>query len=125
MSGFLLDTQILVWLQTGDPRLPKAAREQLLETASNLRVSAVTAWEYSDLLQRGRLPIDGGLNDLVEAYDLVLLDLPAGLWTLAQQLPELHRDPLDRMMIAHALHADLTLVSADETVRRYPVRCLW
>lgn len=34
-------------------------------------------------------------------------------------------DPVDRMLIAHAIHADLTLVSADETMRRYPVRSLW
>jgi PIN domain nuclease of toxin-antitoxin system len=36
-----------------------------------------------------------------------------------------HGDPVDRMLIAHALHAGLTLVTADETIRRYPVPTIW
>lgn len=36
-----------------------------------------------------------------------------------------HGDPVDRMLIAHAIHADLTLVTADGLMRRYPVKSLW
>jgi len=56
---------------------------------------------------------------------LETVDLPADIWRLAVTLPDLHRDPVDRMLIAHALHLDATLVTADVTMHRYPVRCLW
>ena len=42
-----------------------------------------------------------------------------------QELPEIHDDPFDRMLVAQALVDDLDLVSGDERIRRYPVRTVW
>lgn len=61
----------------------------------------------------------------MDRLEAVVLPLPQEVWMLAEGLPDLHRDPIDRMLIAHAIHADLTLVTADEVIRRYPVRTLW
>jgi PIN domain nuclease of toxin-antitoxin system len=54
-----------------------------------------------------------------------LLDFPASLWELAETLPDIHRDPADRMLVAHAIAADLVLVTADRRMAEYPVRILW
>jgi PIN domain nuclease of toxin-antitoxin system len=43
----------------------------------------------------------------------------------ADSLPDIHRDPVDRMLIAHAIAAGLVLVTADRQIDRYPVRTLW
>ena len=47
------------------------------------------------------------------------------LWTMAGALPPIHGDPVDRMLIAHAISLDDILITADKTIRRYPVRTLW
>jgi PIN domain nuclease of toxin-antitoxin system len=93
--------------------------------SNRLYVSAVTAWEYADLQHRGRFPPEADLTQTLELLNATVLDYPAGAWRLAFGLPDLHRDPVDRMLIAHAIHADFTLVSADETIRSYPGRSLW
>ena len=85
----------------------------------------MTAWEYSDLHGRGRLGPIGTLETLQTALGLLIQDFPADLWRRASDLPPLHRDPVDRMLVAHAMQAGMILVSADETVRRYPVNTLW
>ncbi|WP_368039917.1 PIN domain-containing protein [Sphingomonas bacterium] len=53
------------------------------------------------------------------------MPLPLDIWRLLATMPMLHRDPVDRMLIAHAIHDNLTLVTADAMIRRYPVRSLW
>lgn len=121
----LIDTQALVWIGMGAEKLSRTAEAALFDGAVELFVSAVTAFEFADLSQRGRFGADLPLDPLLDALGATLLDYPAACWRLMPMLPALHRDPVDRMLIAHAIVADLTLVTADETMRRYSVRTLW
>ncbi len=90
-----------------------------------LIVSAVVAWEFSDLALRGRFPVGVNLTDLIESFALTIVSFPADAWALAKTLPDIHRDPVDRMLVAHAIYGNHILVSADEKIRRYPVNTLW
>ena len=92
---------------------------------AELFTSAVTAFELADLQARGRIEMTEDLATFAAPLGLSVLDLPANAWTVAAGLPDIHRDPVDRMMIAHALIGDFTLVTVDEKVRRYPIRTLW
>lgn len=121
----LIDTHALVWLGEGNPRLPVAVLDRLIDPDADLLVSAVTAYEYADLQHRGRIPAGAHLSDLQNRLMFSLLDYPADLWTLAAALPPIHRDPVDRMLVAHAMALDATLVTADVTLRQYPVATLW
>lgn len=121
----LIDTHVLVWAVADSRRLSARARSCLTVPGQQLLVSAVTAWEYGDLYQRGRLDRAGPLDDVLHALSIEVIALPAELWRLASSLPPIHLDPMDRMLIAHAVHADLTLVTADADIRRYPVRTIW
>jgi PIN domain nuclease of toxin-antitoxin system len=121
----LLDTQVLVWFGLDDRRLSAVFREKLLDADVRFLVSGVTAFELEDLRVRGRLGSVDSVGVLVAGLGAALLDFPAEAARIVPLLPDLHRDPVDRMLIAHAIHADLTLVTADATVRRYPVRTLW
>lgn len=97
-----------------------------MESVKNVcYVSAVTAWEFVDLNQRGRFGANLDFAQLVDRFQIELLAFPSDAWKLIPQLPNLHRDPVDRMLIAHALHSGLTLVTSDETMRAYPVQSLW
>jgi PIN domain nuclease of toxin-antitoxin system len=123
--ALLLDTQILVWASSGDPRLPASARSAMARPDEALLVSAVVAWEFTDLEQRGRFPVGVNLPDLIESFQMEIVDFPAGAWALAASLPDVHRDPVDRMLVAHAILGGHTLVTADANIRRYPVKTLW
>lgn len=121
----LLDTHVLVWIGAGDERLPTAVLDRLFDPAQELALSAVTAYEYADLHHRGRIPAAAELVALQDQLGLRMIDFPADLWAIAATLPALHGDPIDRMLIAHALSLDLELVSADRMIRQYPIRVVW
>lgn len=123
--ALLIDTQILLWIGNGDPRLPTHIREILLDVDSELFVSAVTAWEFVDLEDRGRFPQTVSFMAIIDRLDARLIDYPADAWTLVRSLPKIHLDPVDRMVVAHAMLAGLTLVSSDAKMRQYPVKTLW
>lgn len=120
----LLDTQILVWLVTGDRRLHAEWIAAISNPDSQLATSAVTAFEYADLKLRGRLPVSEPLSELQARFGMVVEPLPAECWSVASELPTIHRDPVDRMLVAHALVAQAIIVTADANIRRYPVACV-
>lgn len=105
--------------------LSLAAKRAIGAEDADLCLSAVTAFEYSDLVRRERLPLAPGLGDLLEGFAIALIDYPSAAARLAPLLPMIHLDPVDRMLIAHALAADATLVTADENMHAYPARTLW
>ena len=120
----LLDTQILVWMVTGDRRMQPAVLQAIVDPEASLHVSAVVAYEYADLQVRRRLPVTETLDELAGRFELTFEALPAECWRIAIGLPLVHRDPVDRMLIAHALAGDWTLATADANIRRYPVSCI-
>lgn len=121
----IFDTHALVWFAAGSALFGRAAKQQSDQPETRIFVSAVTAYEYADLRARGRLG-DAPPLDLLEAeMGYQLLDLPGSVWEIASALPDIHRDPVDRMLIAHAIAANLVLVSADRNIHGYPVRTLW
>ena len=121
----IFDTHALFWLTADHPRLSKKVIAALADPDTQVFVSAVTAWEYGDLHLRGRLPGSVSLREMRDEIGFELLDFPASAWRHAEMLPDLHRDPVDRMLVAHAIEADLTIATADPTIPRYPVRTLW
>lgn len=120
----LLDTQILVWMVNGDSRLRTDWIAAISDTAASLHVSAVVAFEYTDLQLRKRIPTDEPMEELVQRFDLTMEGYPADCWRLAAALPQIHRDPIDRMLVAHALAGGFTLATADTNIRKYPVTVL-
>ncbi len=120
----LLDTHILSWMAVAPRKLSKTARA-LLDDGEPLHVSALIAFEFDDLVRRGRMPGTPMLEDLIAPFALQILDFPTDCWRIASALPQVHGDPVDRMLIAHAIHADLPIVTADGKIPHYPVRIIW
>lgn len=123
--AMLIDTHALAWIASDDPRLSHGARDAVTDGRARMLVSAVTAYEFADMNQRGRFGADLPLDQLLRRLDAEVLDFPAACWRLAVSLPPIHRDPVDRMLVAHAIHVDAALISADAHIHRYPVRWLW
>ncbi|WBH18392.1 type II toxin-antitoxin system VapC family toxin [Sphingomonas radiodurans] len=121
----MVDTQALVWAITDSPRLSSAARSVLVDVDEDVFISAVTAFEFVDLNRRGRFGVDLPFEAVLSQLEATVLATPAELWTTIDALPPIHRDPVDRMLIAHAVHADLPIVTADAAMSHYPVRIIW
>ena len=121
----ILDTHVLLWLVTGHRQLSQALIARLADPDTRCFVSAVTAWEYSDLHRRGRLPASVPLPVAQERFGFAILDLPSDVWTQAEALPDIHGDPVDRMLVAHTRALGMTLATSDRDIRRYPVETLW
>lgn len=121
----LLDTHTLVWLGAGSSKLSRTAHSAIEASNARLLVSGVVAFEYADLLNRNRLPDAVPLAGLINDFEMALIDYPAKAWEFARTLPDIHRDPVDRMLIAHGLYLDCALVTVDAKIRRYPVKIVW
>jgi PIN domain nuclease of toxin-antitoxin system len=121
----LLDTHALIWALEGSPKLSKSARRAIEDGSNMVLVSAVSAWEIAIKKALGRLRVP---SDLIEAVDAVgFIRRPIGFAEAErlESLPQLHTDPFDRMLVAHALEEGATMVTRDEHIRRYPVPVLW
>jgi PIN domain nuclease of toxin-antitoxin system len=123
--NLVLDTHVLVWIGSGSATFSSLARAAIEDDSTNLFVSAVTAWEFADLAARKRIPQSVPFDTLQRELSFDVLDVPASLWMLAASLPHHHGDPIDRMLIAHTLSLGMTLISADRTIRLYPVQTIW
>jgi PIN domain nuclease of toxin-antitoxin system len=120
----LLDTHVLIWMSIAPDRLSgKAAR--LLMEAEFLCVSVVSGWEYGMKRRRHPEQFLADFDSLLAGLDFRPLGMPFELHRYAEQLPPIHQDPFDRMLIAQAIDQELTLVTADKLIRRYPVETLW
>jgi PIN domain nuclease of toxin-antitoxin system len=104
-----------------DQRLSAMQREALGNPDNEILVSPVIAYELTHLQMTTRIPLREPMDRLQQLIGFDFIDLPHGLWRAVGELPDIHRDPIDRMLIAHALSDDMILVTADATIRRYPV----
>lgn len=124
----LLDTHIALWAVVGSRALPARARQAIL-AADDVFVSVASVWEVAikHLLGKGEMPVSAG--QAMQAFGdagYQLLDITPAHVMHMEQLPMLHKDPFDRLLVAQAHVEPLTLITADEQVGRYggPVMCL-
>jgi PIN domain nuclease of toxin-antitoxin system len=120
---YLLDSHILIWLDSGDDRLKPAVLE-ILRRSERRYLSAVTAWELSLKQAAGKLRLRKPVGSMLETFGLVELPIAIRHGDRAAQLPMHHRDPFDRMLVAQALVEDLILVTGDGELAHYGVPIL-
>ena len=125
----LLDTHTLIWWATEPERLPSRIFNFLTEPTNELLLSVASIWEMQIKCQSGKLNFGRPLSQLILNQQVqnglnVLPVEPSHIYAL-QSLPDVHRDPFDRIMIAQAIVEDLSFVSADSACRQYPVPTLW
>ena len=119
----LLDTHLLLWAAVFPERLPEKAGQLMSDMANTLYFSTVSIWEISIKLSRPckDLAIDvrewrtGMLNNGYQEISINSLHAMD-----VRNLPDLHKDPFDRLLLAQAMREDLTLVTADELLASYP-----
>ena len=120
---YLLDTLLLVWTANQRGRLSKTAVELIDDPGNDLYFSSISIWEVAikQGLQRGGLSVDAKVlrRGLLEAgYRELALTSDHGIAIL--NLPPIHQDPFDRILIAQAISEGITLLTSDNLIARYP-----
>ena len=115
----LLDTHVYLWWLQDHPNLSKSARTRIIG-ASTVYISSASIWEATIKASIGKLEVD--VNQLVlEIVNSGFQELPisAKHAAMVAQLPDIHRDPFDRILVAQALCEPLRLLTADGILCQY------
>lgn len=121
----LLDTQIALWAIQGHGSLGRRATELIADPVNGIWVSAVSIWEIAikHPLQRGSpndMPIPGReARALFEEAGYHLLPVSAEHAAAVDDLPPIHADPFDRMLVAQALTEPMRLLTRDARLGEY------
>ena len=123
----LLDTHVFLWLLAEPERLGQHLAS--VEGAGNdLLVSAASSWEIAIKVRLGRLSLPDDpkryVPDRMRALGAEPLPVEHAHALAVADLPTLHRDPFDRVLVAQARHLELTIVTADADIARYDVRTI-
>ena len=126
--NLLLDTNALLWWYAANRRLGKHARATIARDASEVRVSAASAWEIAVKVQTGRLtfpePVAVWIPAAIEDSGFRPLTVTIEHAIAVANLPMRHADPFDRMLIAQAQTENLTIVTSDTVFDDYDVKVL-
>lgn len=120
----ILDTHILLWWWDDSPKLPQKARDLIADLDNEVFVSAVSITEIAVKKAIGRLEVHDDFAQGIEDDGFTELPLIAAHGGRLAQLPLIHRDPFDRMLIVQAQAEDAALVTVDDKIRRYDVKTL-
>jgi PIN domain nuclease of toxin-antitoxin system len=114
----LLDTHLLLWALAAPAKLPAAARKQI--EAAEVFVSAASIWEISIKSALGKLEADPQeVLAAISPAGFVLLPITGEHAAKVRELPTLHKDPFDRMLVAQASVEPMILLTNDEALRKY------
>jgi PIN domain nuclease of toxin-antitoxin system len=124
----LLDTHVVLWASSEAERLKRDARAAIADPTNRVFVSVVTGWEIAikqaigklTLPKPAQLLLPGELQAL--GYEALALEMDAAL--CVGHLPQHHRDPFDRLLIAHAMTTGCTVVTHDAIFANYGVSVL-
>ena len=125
----LLDTATYIWLVNDDTQLSTNARSLLADPANQLYLSAASAWEIVIKHAKGQLelsiPVESFLTEQRRLHWVESLPIGEDAVLRVRDLPPIHQDPFDRILIAQALSEDMTIVTSDRLMRRYSVPVVW
>ena len=124
MTGILLDSHILIWWLSDDVRLPETSRAAISDPETLCFVSAATLWEIGIKRRLGMLDAPGSLLPIIEDEGFVPLDVTPTHAERAANLPPIHKDPFDRMLIAQGMEESLTIATVDVRFAQYGAELL-
>src|SRR5579864_6284606 len=121
----LLDTQTFLWWIDDDARLSERCREIISNGRNEVLFSAVSAWEIAVKTRRGRLVLpretEPYVREQVARNRFEVLPIYLSHALRVSLLPDHHKDPFVRMLVSQAQVENLTILTADSEIARYPV----
>jgi PIN domain nuclease of toxin-antitoxin system len=111
-----------------DPALSEEARSAIFDENNKIVVSVASLWEMAIKTNLGKLTPPRSLGEIFGEYRAMgaeVLPITEAHAIGVSTLPNIHRDPFDRLLVAQAMIEGLTIVTDDPFIAQYPVECLW
>lgn len=125
----LLDTATYIWLVMDGSQLSRNARLLLADPSNQLYLSTASAWEIVIKHAKGHIelgmPIEAFLTHQRHIHWVESLPITEDAVLALRHLPDMHQDPFDRLLIAQAVAEDMTIITSDRLISRYPVAVVW
>ena len=124
---YLLDTHALLWYLRDSQEISPLARTTI-DNADYVAVSVASLWELAIKRSVGKLQMEIGpaaIESLCREHDIAVFPIGIDALEIVQELPKIHGDPFDRLIVATAQAKGLTIITRDLTIPKYPVKTLW
>jgi PIN domain nuclease of toxin-antitoxin system len=125
----LLDTHTFIWWATSSDKLSSNVLALLTNADNQLILSLASVWEMQIKCQIGKLQLGKSVPTLVanqqEHNHLLVLPIELSHVYALENLPGVHKDPFDRIIIAQAVVENLPIITIDILFDRYPVVRMW
>jgi PIN domain nuclease of toxin-antitoxin system len=112
-----------------DPKLSASARNLIVEATGEVLFSVASAWEIAIKARQGRLDVPpdvaGFVVDQVRLNRFTILPVRLHDALAVHDLPDLHKDPFDRLLVAQASNENVPLLTCDKRLRAYPIVTRW
>jgi PIN domain nuclease of toxin-antitoxin system len=124
----LLDTHVFLWYITADPKLPESFLAATQDASNDVFLSSISVWEAVIKHCLGKLSLPAlpstYLPQQRTAHGIAALPVDEGAMAHLAELPPIHREPFDRLLIAQAMQHQLTLITVDRIFSAYSVHLL-
>lgn len=118
---YLIDTHIILWWLTEPNQIQKKARAVLEDKSQEIYVSSVSFWELAIKSSLGCIELPHNILSILKEENFKVLSLEAEVTLGVCDLPLLHKDPFDRMLISQAKYHDMVLITRDKIMPKYPL----
>ena len=120
----LLDSQVMVWWMGKPDRISRETLQIITDPRNPVYVSAASVWELGIKVANGNLTLPEKYLESLMNDGFATLDVTMRHAQVSADLPMIHSDPFDRVIIAQARSDDLVLISADRHIRRYNIKVI-
>lgn len=125
----LLDTHTFLWWIADDAQLSATARQIIANTDNTLYLSAASGWEIAIKTRLGKLrlahDVQGYVAEQIALNAIHVLPIAMSHALHVSTLPDHHRDPFDRMLVAQSQVEQLPILTIDPLIAQYPVATIW
>ena len=124
---YLIDTHALLWYLRDSEELSETARN-IIDNEELIFASVASLWEIAIKHSIGKLELEFSISqieNLCAKKDISILPIKALHLDELEKLPKIHGDPFDRLIICQARTENLTLITRDTIIPKYPVRTMW
>ncbi|WP_372947578.1 type II toxin-antitoxin system VapC family toxin [Mariniphaga sp.] len=124
----LIDTHTVIWFITEDKKLPTNTKRIIEDVDNKCYVSIATYWEIAIKQSLGRLDLNSDLEKIfriIEETGFEVLPITVKQILENAKLDFHHQDPFDRIIIAQAIHENLSIVTKDSQFRKYKIPLVW
>jgi PIN domain nuclease of toxin-antitoxin system len=118
---YLIDTHVALWWLADPKKISLKARKIISDRKNKVFISSISFWEMAIKHDLGKLTLPRNIIELLssEGFDIITLRAEEGLSVV--DLPKIHNDPFDRILISQAKYNDLIFITKDKKIFNYPI----